>query len=304
MHKPTSMNKLVSGLLAPLITPMTAEGDIDLCGLETNLKFYENQALDGYLVNGSSGEADMLNETEQLSTLRCVRENTKRTVLAGIAPQSLKVALEEVEKIAEIKAEAILVRTPSYFGKQLDQVLFYTRLADASPLPILIYQIPQYTQIKLDVHQLNDLASHPNIVGIKDSLGDLGLLNEYQKQDHFSYLLGAASVLSSGLSLGCDGGILALANICPTECRKLFTLVSAGKVAQAHALQGELIAINRAIGGSRGFGIAGLKAACEAMGLQAGPPRQPLIELDHVEREVLGELLEFSTEVFSPLSDS
>ena len=290
--KPASMSKIVNGLYAPLITPLKPDGEIDLAAFEENLDFYETQALDGYLINGSSGEADMLTHEERVKLLNIATMKTQRPLLAGMAPQSLRTALAELEGIVRAQPTAILVRTPSYFGKQLDQVLFYTRLADASPVPIMIYQIPQYTQVKLGVSELNALAAHPNIVGIKDSLGDLSLLTEYDRQDHFSYMLGAAGVLTSGLSLGCDGGILALANIRPAKCRQLIELMKDGKVSEAHALQGDLIPINRAIGGSRGFGIAGLKAACEHMELKAGPPRQPLIALDEEEREALYGLLD------------
>ena len=115
----------MKGLYAPLITPFSDEEDLDLEGLRKNLEFYERQPLDGYLINGSSAEADMLNFSEQLQLLRTARAASNRTVIAGLAASSTRVALEKLEKLAEAEPDAVLVRTPSYFGAQFDQRLFF-----------------------------------------------------------------------------------------------------------------------------------------------------------------------------------
>lgn len=278
-------------LYAPLVTPLTRGEDLDLEGLRRNLEFYESQPLDGYLVNGSSGEAEMLTPGERLRLLEVVRESTSRRVIAGVAAPSARATLEEISELRHLKVDSVLVRTPSYFGAQFDQRLYFETIAEASPFPVMIYQIPQYTGIRLNGDTLTALARHPNIVGIKDSLGDLALLNEAPWPDHFSYLVGAAGLLLPALLSGCHGGILALANLVPGECRRLCQLAEEGRLEPARQLQGRLIPLNRAIGGSRGFGIAGLKAGVELLGLAAGPPRNPLRALGEPDRQRLRTIL-------------
>lgn len=278
-------------LYAPLITPFTPDESLDLEGFLKNLRWYESQPLDGYLINGSSGEADMLSSGEQLEMLEATCASTHRPILAGVAATSLRVALSEVQRLRHLRLQGVLVRTPSYFGSQLDQRLFYRELADASPHPIVIYQIPQNTGIKLDEDTLQELAHHPNIVAIKDSLGDLTLLQEVQPPADFRYYLGAANLLLAGLQAGAAGGILALANVVPAECRRLLDLFEAGEQDQAAQLQRRLIPLNRAIGGSRGYGIAGLKEAVALQGLIGGAPRRPLKPLAAGQRDTLRSLL-------------
>ncbi len=278
-------------LYAPLITPFDGDENVDYQGFVNNLAWYDAQPLDGYLVNGSSGEADMLSGTEQFQLVELACQHTGRPVFAGIAACSVRVAVEEIERLRDLPLAAVLLRTPSYFGSQLDQRLFYRTVAESSPHPIIIYQIPQNTGVKLDERTLYDLAQHPNIIGIKDSLGDLSLLQEVEAPDSFRYLLGAANLLLPGLRAGADGGILALANVIPGPCRQLLNFAEAGEWDQAHMLQRRLIPLNRAIGGSRGYGIAGLKGAVELLGLHGGRPRSPLSPLKAEGRKTLRALI-------------
>jgi dihydrodipicolinate synthase/N-acetylneuraminate lyase len=279
-------------LYAPLITPFDDDESVDIAGFLENLQWYESRPLDGYLINGSSGEAEMLTPEEQLGILQAARSATKRTLFAGIAPQSLRAALRELERLADLKLDGVLVRTPSYFGSQLDQLTFYRDLAAASSFPVLIYQIPQNTGVRIDEQVLAKLVECPNIVGIKDSLGDLTLLQEVPSPKGFRYLLGAANLMVPGLRAGASGGILALANVIPERCREMLDLANAGHWNQAGELQRRVIPLNRAIGGSRGYGIAGLKAAVELRGLRGGPPRRPLKRLGPEEREALRALVD------------
>ncbi len=276
-------------LYAPLVTPFQQNGDVDFQAWEENLAAYAREPLDGFLINGSSAEAEMLSESERLELLKRACESGS-TIIAGVCAQSNRVAREQVEALAEFPLESVLVRTPSYFGKQMDQIQFFSELADFSPHPLMIYQIPQYTGVKLDSATLRELSQHPNIVGIKDSLGDLAMLTQGGWPDDFRYLLGAAGLLLPGLTLGARGGILALANVLPKACRRLLELAPEEPTA-ARELQAQLIPVNTAIGGSRGFGIAGLKAAVEIQGYRAGPPRRPLRPITPDQRVRLQELL-------------
>lgn len=274
-------------LFAPLITPFTLDQSIDFAGLEKNLILYQATSLDGFLVNGSSAEAEMLTLKEREEILTLVCREAQMSVIAGLVATSTYDALQQLENLAKLRLEAVLVRTPSYYGKQLDQVSYFRDLADASFHPIMVYQIPQYTGVRLSGEELFEIAEHPNVVGVKDSLGDLALLNEKPWPSHFQYFLGASALLQPGMSAGAAGGILALANVVPEACRRLLDLCAEPCQQAARELQRQLIPLNRLLGGSRGFGLPGLKAACEIQGFQAGLPRKPFQPLSALQREVL-----------------
>jgi dihydrodipicolinate synthase/N-acetylneuraminate lyase len=283
-------------LFAPLIVPFFEDGRLDLSALQRNVQRYDDMPLDGYLVNGSSGEADMLMLEERTAVLSAVSDSTSRPLLAGVVATSTRDAVHQVHALGSLKLKAILLRTPSYYGGQLDQVEFFRVVADESPHPIMIYQIPQCTGVRLTGQELFELAQHPNIIGIKDSLGDLAMLNEKTWPSHFEYFLGASALIQPGLAAGAKGGILALANVVPELCRQLLEFcVDPMGIDSARKLQQQLIPLNRLLGGSRGFGLAGLKAACEMRGFEAGIPRSPLRPLSNSDRStmeaVLAELL-------------
>lgn len=278
-------------LFAPLITPFARDQSIDYDGLEKNLILYEETKLDGFLVNGSSAEAEMLSLAERDDLLRFVCRTCEKPVIAGLNASSTHQALQQLETLADLSLRAVLVRTPSYYGKQLDQVEYFRELAEASPHPIMVYQIPQYTGVRLTGDELLEIAQHPNVVGIKDSLGDLALLNEKGWPQHFQYFLGASALLQPGMAAGAAGGILALANVVPAACRRLLDLCGEGNQEAARQWQRQLIPLNRLLGGSRGYGLAGLKAACELQGYKAGPPRRPLRPLKSSQRDALAAVL-------------
>lgn len=280
-------------LFAPLITPFKSDQSVDFEALQRNVELYERSSLDGFLVNGSSGEAEMLTPEERLDSLKAVMDCARKPVLAGVVAHSTRDALHQLEALATLPLKGVLVRTPSYYGAQHDQVEFYRELGKESAHPILVYQIPQYTGVRLTGDQLEAISHCPGVVGIKDSLGDLSLLNEKVWPQGFAYYLGASSLLQPGVAAGIRGGILALANVVPEACRRLLDLsAKRGSEKQARDLQRRLIPLNRLLGGSRGFGIAGLKAACELRGYESGSPRKPLKSLSESDRKALARAIE------------
>lgn len=281
-------------LFAPLVTPFLPNESIDLDAMLGNLERYENTPLDGYLINGSSAEAEMMSQKERDQILVEICGATQRKVLAGVIATSTREALEQIDRFAEygLELEAVMVRTPGFFGAQLDQVAFFLEVASASPFPVFLYQIPQLTGIKLSGPEMVLISAHPNIAGIKDSAGDLTLLNEVEWPIGFRYYLGASSLLQPGLAAGAAGGILALANVVPELCRKVLEAsADPARQVEARALQRRLIPLNYLVGGSRGFGIAGLKAACDLQGYCGGAPRRPLKPLGAHEKEQLSAAL-------------
>ena len=234
----------------------------------------------------------MLTQSERVRLVRLAVEHSDRKVIAGVAATSVRATMEELTLLEGLHLEAVLVRTPSYFGAQLDQVSYYREVATQSRFPVMVYQIPQCTGVRLTGSELGRIAGIENVCGVKDSLGDLSLLNEVEWPEDFRYFLGASALLQPGLAAGACGGILALADVVPELCRTLLELSADPERRQeARELQRRLIPLNRLIGGSKGFGIAGLKAACELRGYKGGAPRRPLGSLSEAQRKELEKVI-------------
>jgi dihydrodipicolinate synthase/N-acetylneuraminate lyase len=174
--------------------------------------------------------------------------------------------------------DAVLVRTPSFFKPQMTTDAFvrhFSEIADATPVPVLLYNVTLYTGVNLLPDAVERLAVHPNIVGMKESGSDIGQIAEYvaRTPDDFTVLAGSATTLVHALCAGCDGAILALASLAPAECVLMLTLVREKRLDEAHALQRRLMPLARSVGTS--YGVPGLKAALELKGYAGGPPRPP-----------------------------
>ncbi len=280
----------MEGVYVPLTTPFSATG-LDEEALLANLESYEAFPLSGYLTTGSSAESPLLSEPEKRKILELVRSHTDRIVMAGVMHESSYHCLDLIREVADLGADAALVRTPSYFGSQYDLVEYYQRLADRSPLPIVLYQIPQYTGVKLTSDQVRALAGHPRIIGIKDSSADLVCLQE-NLDPSFAYLVGSGALLLPALMLGGAGGILALATVLPGPCCELVRFFREGELEQARRLQTRLVPVNRILGASQGLGLAGLKKALDVRGFRGGPVRHPLKDLPASSEERLRRLLQ------------
>jgi 4-hydroxy-2-oxoglutarate aldolase len=155
-------------------------------------------------------------------------------------------------------------------------VRHYTEVADASPAPVLLYNVSMFTGVNLQPDAVERLAVHPNIVGIKESGSDIGQIAELVSRtpDDFTVLAGSATTFVHALCAGCDGAILALAALLPDSCRELMTLVHDGRLDEARTLQRRLLPVAKSVGGT--FGVPGLKAALHLLRFAGGPPRPPL----------------------------
>jgi len=208
------------------------------------------------------------------------RWHDERGSLADYNRQATRGTIAATARAAAAGVDAALVRTPSFFKSQMTTAAFvrhYTAVADASPIPVLLYNVSMFTGVTLAPDAVATLASHPNIVGMKDSGSDIGLIAEFiaQTPDDFVVLAGSAATLFHALAAGCDGAILALAALVPGEVVRMQTLVSENRLDEARALQRRLMPLARTIGGLHG--VPGLKAALELMDFAAGPPRPPLL---------------------------
>ena len=283
------------GIYAPIATPF-AGGEIAYDKLEKNLDFWLGSDLEGIVVMGSNGEFVLLTpeEKEELMRFVCARAKGKKPVIAGTGAESTAETIRLNTKAAEAGADAVLIVTPNYYkGEMTDPVLarFYTDVADASPLPVILYNMPRNAGINISAKLAVELARHPNIIGIKDSGGNIVQIADMIRNapEGFSVFAGSASYLYTSLALGATGGTLALANVFPNECARVQTLFDAGKIREARDLQMKLIDSNNAV--TARWGIPGLKAAMEMIGLYGGDPRPPLVPLKEADREELRKIL-------------
>ena len=273
--------KPFAGIYTPIATPFRDDGTVDERALAANVGRWMTTPLTGLVVLGSNGEAASLEEAEADRVVEIVRAGvpSSRPLIAGTGRESTRGTIVATRRAAAAGADAALVRTPSFFKPQMTSDAFvrhFTEVADASPVPVLLYNVTLYTGVNLLPDAVERLAVHPNIVGIKESGSDIGQIAEYvaRTPDDFTVLAGSATTLVHALCAGCDGAILALASLAPAECVSMVTLVRDKRLDEATALQRRLMPLARSVGTT--YGVPGLKAALELKGYAGGPPRPPL----------------------------
>ena len=284
------------GVYAAIPTAFGADFALALPELRANVRAWNRFELQGLLVLGSTGEFVHLNRDEKLQLIECVRDEMApgRRLLAGTGCPTTAETIALTRASAQAGADLAVVIHPNYYRAMMtDAALlrFYQEVADASPIPVLVYNMPGCTGMDLSAELLIRIGGHENIVGWKDSGSNLPKMKAViaEMGARFELLIGSASLLLDALSIGAAGGILALANIAPRECVELKQLCAAGKRDAAQTLQQRLTPINQAV--TAKFGIAGLKVALDALGLYGGPVRQPLLGLDAAARLELANVL-------------
>ena len=287
-------NRDLSGLFPPLPTPFDAEGEF-APGLQRDLIGQLEPSVDGFVVLGSNGEAALLGEDERREVLAAARAATSKVLIAGTGGEATRLVLERTLAAAELGADYALVLPPHYFRSAMTDAalrLHYESLAERSSIPLLLYNIPQVTGLALSPELIAALAQHPNIVGLKDSSGNVLALGETLRQApaDFSVLTGNAPTLLPALSLGARGGILAVVNVAAEAYRALLEHASRGELAEAREVQLSLNPLALAV--TRAYGVAGLKAALHLQGRSVGAPRPPLTPLGPEGQEVLRRFLE------------
>ncbi len=291
----------VSGILAPMITPFDATGELDRAGFEGNVTAHMAAGLAGVVLAGSTGEAALLDEEERGALVRWARAIVPRDrlLIAGAGAESTRQAVRLARAAAAAGADAVLVVAPHYYGgnAMTSAALHahYGRIADESPVPVLLYNIPKYAHFVLNPELVHELSKHPNIVGIKDSSGDLSLLSTYlnAQTDQFSVLTGNAQVLATSLRAGVKGGILAVSTFVPELALEVYDRTAAGDFLSAVAAQGRLSPLGAEIVGA--MGVPGVKTAHDVVGLAGGDPRSPLLPATAEVRARVKELIAGAT---------
>jgi 4-hydroxy-2-oxoglutarate aldolase len=271
----------LDGVLAPIPTPFDEDDRVDTRRLTAALSKWASRPLHGVVVLGSNGEAVLVDEIETDRVVAAAREAYPRekTFIVGTGRESTPATIRACKRAAEQGADAVLVRTPGFFKNQMTNDAFvrhYTAVADASPVPVLLYNFTALTGVNLLPAAVARVATHPNVIGMKESGGDVAQLAELiaVTPKTFSVLAGSAATYYAALCVGVTGAILALACAVPDACVRLFELTRTGRHDEALALQRRLAPLARLLGPT--YGIPGLKAALNLLGYDVGVPRPPL----------------------------
>jgi 4-hydroxy-2-oxoglutarate aldolase len=287
----------LEGVFAPVATLFDEHGELDLAKYRKNMEWYAQSPLDGVVVMGSNGEYASLDADEKLRLIEAGTEAIagRKLVLAGTGVESTRETIRLTRAAAEMGANYALIVTPYYYRPRYDRAAFvrhYQAVAEASPIPVLIYIMTAYTGVDLPSAVVAELSCHPNIVGVKDSAGNAVKFAEMvaESEDGFSVLAGSANFLYPALCLGAAGGILALADVAPRECVEVRALFAAGDHERARKAQFNLLAPNAAV--TTRFGIAGLKAALGLVGLETSEPRPPMLPATDAERSEIRAIME------------
>jgi 4-hydroxy-2-oxoglutarate aldolase len=285
------------GVFAPVVTPFDGRsGELDRSAFERNLRAHIAAGMHGVVVAGSTGEAALLDETERASLVSWARGAIGDALLiAGAGAESTRAAVRLAKQAAAQGAEAVLVIAPHYYGESAMAAgalaAHYLRIADQSPVPVILYNIPKYVHFALPSALVRDLSAHDNVVGLKDSSGDAALFESYlaSQSETFSVLTGHGATFATALARGARGGILGVSMFASALTMAVFDASVRGDEASAAEAQARLAPLATHIVG--GLGVPGVKAALDQVGLAGGPPRAPLQPLGDADRERVAALL-------------
>ena len=293
MKKARSM---LDGVFAPIPTPFDDNNEVARDRLTRHIGRLLSHGVHGIVVLGSNGEAVHLSDAERSSIVADARQalDEHHPLIAGTGSLSTWHAITLTITAAAEGADAALVLPPFYYRTQMtEQALLshFRAVADASPIPVLLYNMPRCTGIDLPVDVVLALAEHERIWGMKDSGGDLAKLISIRAgaPSSFRLLAGSAGYLLPALIAGATGGIVALANLAPAECVRLYRHATEGDIDAATALQTALTPLNTAV--TSRWGVPGLKASLDLLGIYGGPVRPPLLPVGESQRKTLRALL-------------
>jgi 4-hydroxy-2-oxoglutarate aldolase len=286
----------LSGVFPALVTPFRADESVALEAVKENIRRYNQTRIAGYVVLGSTGEAVMLTRDEADTVLAAAKEAAapEKLLIAATGAESTGETIARTKRAASLGYSVALVKTPYYYKpvyRAEAYIAHYRAVADASPIPVLLYSVPQFTGITLETPEIVALAAHPNIIGIKDSSGNIQRIGEIivGTRPDFCVLTGGAAVVYPALAIGARGAVLALAAALPERCAELFELVERGEHEQARDLQLLLVGASKRIVSE--CGIPGVKYAMDLRGYAGGLGRRPLLPLSEEKKQSISAVI-------------
>jgi 4-hydroxy-2-oxoglutarate aldolase len=280
-----------------MVTPFKANGDLDTAAFVSNIKKWNRDKLAGYLVIGSNSETAYLSEEEKLELVKLTVEHAEkdRLIIAGSGLESARETIKLTNKCASIGANGALILTPFYYGSSMDSkamLRFFKEVADNSDIPILLYNVTKFTHVNIAADVVAELSRHKNIVGMKDSNGDVPQLATFLRMadPSFQVMTGTYGAWYPALAMGITGIISAMANCCPNEIAETQELYEAGKQKESFELYQRMFPVNAAVTGT--FGVAGLKYACDYLKYSGGHVRNPLADCSEAQQEQLRSIID------------
>jgi 4-hydroxy-2-oxoglutarate aldolase len=273
----------LQGIFPALTSSFDHHGSLYRAKVFHNIEKLNQVALSGYVVCGSTGETPLLSIPERLQLMQWVREASAegRILIAGVGAESVHETVDTANCAAELGYHAALVLTPFYYRNQMHrpdtQALYFRAIADRSKIPVLIYNIPQVTGYDVPVDVVAELSHHPNIIGMKDSSGNLERMEQVCRSvgPGFQTLSGSGVNFPQALKLGASGAILAIANPLPYACVTIWEAFRTREDEAVADWQNRITPPGRLI--ATKYGIPGLKYAMDLNGYYGGPPRLPMI---------------------------
>lgn len=287
------------GTFLPVTTPFDpVTGDVDVVAFRANLRRWFEHPIRGALIAGSTGEAVYLDDAEFMSLMEAARDAVPedRLIIAGTGAESTRAAIKKAKKAADAGADAVLVKPPAYYKAAMTPEVLarhYRAVADASPVPVIVYQVPlRLSTLDLPTGLVAELSHHENIVGIKDSRGDLNLVGELVQQCEkgFQVIVGAGHILYGGLETGAVGGIVAVGLMAPADAAEISVAFYEDRKADAGRVQERIAPVHTGIVGA--MGVPGIKVAMDILGYAGGAPRPPLAAPNDARREEIRTVLE------------
>lgn len=285
------------GVFAPLTTPFAADGSLAVDRLRENIARYNETPLAGYAMNGSTSESVLLLWSEVYRVWETAKKYAAsgKILIAGTGAESTAETIAHTARAAEVGFDAALVRTPSFYKPAINDEMLaehYLRVADAAGIPVLVYSVPIFTHVTVEASLIARVSKHPNIVGMKDSSGNVEGVAKIiaAAPKSFQTLVGSASTFYESLERGACGAILAVADALPEMCCEIWQSFQNGRPERARELQQKLTGAGKMFGPQ--YGIAGLKYALDRRGYYGGPARPPLLPVAEAGRREIETMLD------------
>jgi 4-hydroxy-2-oxoglutarate aldolase len=292
-----SLYDRLQGIMPPVITNFDTAGEIAPIPFRENLRRWIETPVDGIVLFGSNGEGALIDEDEKTRLTAFARDVVPAgyVLIGGASGESTRSTIRQAKQLAGAGADVVLVHPPAYFGPHISVAAMmdhFRALADASPVPVLLYHIPKYTKVTLEAGFVAELMRHPNVAGLKDSSGDIKRFADYTSacDKGCRLFIGNGALLYTALELGAAGGILGVANFAPALCADVVRHFREGRPQEAGRVQGVLSPLHREIVAAHG--AAGCKAALDLIGWSGGSPRAPIRALGDRERQQMARVMQ------------